>query len=705
MSFPAHYSRLALALSAALVSGSTFADATAATSADDSNIEHIQVTGEKQQYKVQTTTTATKTNTLLRDIPQAITVVTEQQMADQSMQSMADVVRYVPGVQMSQGEGHRDAPVFRGTISTADFFINGVRDDVQYLRDLYNAERIEVLKGPSGMIFGRGGAGGLVNRVSKQANWSASGAVDLSYSTQQQARLAADYNHVVNQDLALRLTGMYEDSDSFRDFYYVERSGVNPTLTYKLAEQTTLALSYEHFDDERLTDRGGPSDPRTNKPLPTRRSLFIGSPTNSISTATVDAVGATLSHEFNNGLTLVNQTRYADYDKYYDNVFAGAFNPTSNQVALSAYSSATARKNLINQTDLTFELNTGAIRHKLLAGAEYSKQDTDNQRLTGYFSSIGANTTSINVPISQPLYQGVISFRAAGSDADNHGEAVAKAVYLQDQLELTEQWHAVLGARYDQFSVDLHNNRNNTDLRSDDDLVSPRAGLIYKPITDVSAYVNYSKSYVPRAGEQLAGLSATNAALEPEAFVNREVGLKWDLSSQLAVTAALYQLDRTNVAVTDPADPTKLLLVDGQNVQGVELELQGQIVEGWDFVAGYANQDAEVEAPAADRGKTLPQVPKQKLSMWHKYQFNDQWGVGLGLTSQSASFIALDNKITLPGFARWDAAVYYKPLPDVRVQLNVENLTDKHYAASAHNNNNIMPGSPANARLSVSYKF
>lgn len=702
MSFPAHYSRLALALSAALVSGSTFADTTAA---DDRTIEHIQVTGEKQQYKVQTTTTATKTNTLLRDIPQAITVVTEQQMADQSMQSMADVVRYVPGVQMSQGEGHRDAPVFRGTISTADFFINGVRDDVQYLRDLYNAERIEVLKGPSGMIFGRGGAGGLVNRVSKQANWSASGSVDLSYSTQQQARLAADYNHVVNQDLALRLTGMYEDSDSFRDFYYVERSGVNPTLTYKLAEQTTLALSYEHFDDERLTDRGGPSDPRTNKPLPTRRSLFIGSPTNSISTATVDAVGATLSHEFNNGVTLVNQTRYADYDKYYDNVFAGAFNPTSNQVALSAYSSATARKNLINQTDLTFELNTGAIRHKLLAGAEYSKQETDNQRLTGYFSTIGANTTSINVPISMPLYQGVISFRAAGSDADNHGEAVAKAVYLQDQLELSEQWHAVLGARYDQFSVDLHNNRNNTDLHSDDDLVSPRAGLIYKPITDVSAYINYSKSYVPRAGEQLAGLSATNAALEPEAFVNREVGLKWDLSSQLAVTAALYQLDRTNVAVTDPTTPTKLLLVDGQNVQGVELELQGQIVEGWDFVAGYAKQDAEVEAPAADRGKTLPQVPKQKLSMWHKYQFNDQWGVGLGLTSQSASFIALDNKITLPGFARWDAAVYYKPLPDVRVQLNVENLTDKHYAASAHNNNNIMPGSPANARLSVSYKF
>jgi len=673
--------------------------------ADQTTIEHIEVKGEKQSYKTQATSTATKTNTLLRDIPQSISILTEQQIADQSMQSMADVVRYVPGVQMSQGEGHRDAPIFRGNISTADFFINGVRDDVQYLRDLYNAERIEILKGPSGMIFGRGGAGGLINRVSKQANWSADGAIDLSYSTQQQARLAADYNHVINQDLAVRLTGVYEDSDSFRDYFYTERSGVNPTLTYKLSDKTTLALSYEHFDDERLTDRGVPSDPRTNKPLQTRRSLFIGSVANSVSTATVDAVSATVSHEFDNGATLVNQTRFADYDKYYNNVYAGAYNPAKDQVAVSAYSSATARKNLINQTDLTFEISSGQINHKVLVGAEYSNQDTDNQRLTGYFTDIGANTTSLQLPLANPLYQGNVSFRASATDAHNSGEAVAKAVYVQDQLELTEQWIAVVGARYDNFSVDLHNLRTNATLTSDDDLLSPRAGLIYKPVTDVSAYINYSKSYVPRAGEQLAGLSATTAALEPEAFVNREIGLKWDLSDELALTTAVYQLDRTNVAVTDPADPTRLVLVDGQNVQGAEIELHGRLLTGWEFVAGYAHQDSEIEAPAANKDKVLAQVPRNKFSVWNKYQFNQQWGVGLGLTAQSASFVAIDNKVSLPGFGRLDAAVFYTPTNNLRMQLNVENLTDKHYAASAHNNNNIMPGSPANARLSLSYKF
>lgn len=673
--------------------------------AEEVPIEHIEVKGKKQSYKVQTTTTATKTNTRLRDIPQSITVLTEQQIADQSMQSMADVVRYVPGVQMSQGEGHRDAPIFRGNISTADFFVNGVRDDVQYLRDLYNAERIEVLKGPSGMIFGRGGAGGLINRVSKQANWSSTGGFDLSYSAQQQSRLAADYNHALNQDLAVRVTGVYEDSDSFRDYFYLQRSGINPTLTYKLTDQTKLALSYEHFDDERLTDRGLPSDPRTNKPLQTRRSLFIGSADNSVSTATVDAASAILSHEFDNGATLTNQTRYADYDKYYDNVFAGAYNPQTDRVSVSSYNSATARKNLINQTDITFEIKTGAFNHKLLAGAEYSAQETDNKRLTGFFTDLGADTTSTLVPLSDPVYNGKVTYRAAGNDADNYGEATAKAVYLQDQMELSEQWVAVMGVRYDQFSVDLHNNRTNTDLSSDDDLLSPRAGLIYKPVTDASVYINYSKSYVPRAGEQLAGLSATTAALEPEAFVNRELGLKWDLSDQLALTTALYQLDRTNVAVTDPANPTRLLLVDGQNVKGAELELSGQFLTGWEFVFGYAHQDSEIEAPASNRGKVLAQVPRNKVSMWNKYQFNEIWGLGIGFTAQSSSYIAVDNLVTLPGFGRIDAAVFVNPADNLRLQLNIENLTDKYYAASAHNNNNIMPGSPANARLSLGYKF
>lgn len=679
----------------------------AADALDDAakKIEHIEVTGEVQNYKVEAISTATKTNTPLRDIPQAITVLTEEQIDDQAMQNMADVVRYVPGVQMAQGEGHRDAPIFRGNTSTADFYINGMRDDVQYMRDLYNVQRIEVLKGPSGMIFGRGGAGGLINRVTKQANWTDTGSVDASVGSWQQARLSADYNYAVNDELAVRLTGMYEDSAGFRDYYTLDRSAINPTLTYKLAENTTLALSYEHFDDNRLTDRGIPFDPATNKPLQINRATFVGNPQLSDSNATVDALSATLSHEFNNGAQLVNQTRYADYDKFYGNVFAGAYTPANGQVAVSAYTSGTDRRNLMNQTDLTFAFDAGSVTHKMLIGAEFNQQDTDNVRLTGYFTDVSANATSAFVALSNPVYQGKVAFRASASDADNSTDATAKAVYLQDQIEFTPHWQAVIGMRYDDYQVTLENHRNGSLLQSEDDLLSPRAGLIYKPVEDVSIYLNYSKAYVPRAGEQMASLTLSTAALEPEAFINHEFGVKWDINDSLSVSGALYQLDRTNVAVTNPVNPTQSILVDGQQVNGVEFELNGQLSASWDFVAGYAFQDSEILAPAAQKGKHLSQVPEHSFSFWNRYQINDQWGAGVGVVSQSSAFILVDNLVTLPGFTRVDAAVFYAPLPELRVQLNLENLTDKTYYASAHNNNNILPGSPRAARLGVSYKF
>lgn len=695
-------------LLAATLPFSTLAfSALAADTLDDESkkIEHIEVKGEVLNYKVEAISTATKTNTPLRDIPQAITVLTEEQIDDQAMQNMADVVRYVPGVQMAQGEGHRDAPIFRGNTSTADFYINGMRDDVQYLRDLYNVQRVEVLKGPSGMIFGRGGAGGLINRVTKQANWSDSGSIDASIGSWQQARLSGDYNYAVNDDLAVRLTGMYEDSEGYRDFYRLERSAVNPTLTYKLTGRTTLALSYEHFDDDRLTDRGIPFDPATKKPLDINRATFIGNPELSDSDATVDAFSATLSHEFLSGAVLVNQTRYADYDKFYGNVFPGAYTAANGRIAVSAYSSGTARQNLMNQTDLTFEVKAGHVTHKMLLGAELNQQDTDNQRLTGYFTDVGANATAAFVTLSNPVYTGKIAFRASATDADNSSDANAKALYLQDQMELSPQWQAVLGLRYDDYQVELENHRNGAVLQSEDDLLSPRAGLIYKPVEEVSVYLNYSKAYVPRAGEQMASLTISNAALEPESFINHEFGVKWDISDSLSVATALYQLDRTNVAVTDPANPTLSILVDGQQVNGVEFEVNGQLSAHWDFVAGYAFQDSEILAPAAQKGKQLSQVPEHSFSLWNRYQISDQWGAGLGLISQSAAFVAVDNLVTLPGFTRVDAAVFYTPLPQLRLQLNLENLTDNTYYASAHSNNNITPASPRAARVGVSYKF
>lgn len=669
-------------------------------------LEVVEVVGEKEEYRVTNTTTATKTNTPLVDVPQSITVISEKLIRDQSMQNMGDVVRYVPGVQMAQGEGHRDAPILRGNTSTADFFINGMRDDVQYYRDLYNVEKVEVLKGPSGMIFGRGGSGGLINRVTKQANWHDSSNLNLNLGSWDGRRITGDFNHGINDTAAFRVTGMYENSDTFRNFGHLERWAINPTMTFRLGENSTWALGYEHVEDDRVTDRGIPSLlPVEGSPLPIDSSTFFGNPDLSPTWARIDALTSSFTHEFGNGAKLTNQTRIADYDKFYQNVFPGAYTAASQRVSVSGYSNLTARKNYLNQTDLTFSAETGSVSHEILVGAEFGRQETDNFRQTAYFLDVGPNATSHFVTVQNPIYTGNVEFRQSASDADNHSVAKNAAVYIQDQIEFSPQWKAVLGVRFDRFEADVLNNRNGIRLTSADNLLSPRAGVIFKPQEDVSLYASYSIAYVPRAGEQLASLTATNRNLEPEKFRNVELGAKWDINDKVSATAAVYRLNRTNVAIADPLNPPQLMLVDGQEVNGVELGITGNITDAWQIMAGYAHQNSEVKTPNANNGNELGQVPKNSISFWNRYDFNSQWGVGLGAVHQDEVFVSTDNAVTLPSFTRVDAAVFYTINDNIKIQLNVENLLDENYYSSAHNNNNIMPGSPRAVRLGVDLSF
>lgn len=660
-------------------------------------LEPMQVVHKRNAYGVQQTRTATKTDTLLRNVPQSVSVVTDEQIRDQSMQSMADVVRYVPGVQMAQGEGHRDAPILRGNTSTADFFVDGMRDDTQYYRDLYNSERVEILKGPSGMIFGRGGAGGLINRVTKQANWLDRNEVGLSYGSWDKRRITTDLNQGVNENVAVRLTAMFEDSNSFRDHGELQRWAINPTATFRLSDATSIEVGYEHFEDDRIVDRGVPSF--NGKPLKLNEKTFVGNPDLSDSTAEVDALTARISHEFANGSTLTNQTRYAEYEKFYGNVFPSAYNSTTNRIGIAAYTSATDRKNLINQTDYVFNVDTFGIGHTFLTGMELSRQVTDNYRQSGVFArtdkSVGLNDTIYRLPISFANNR--------GSDANNRSVAKTTALYMQDQIELNSQWEAIVGVRYDNFKIDLDNKNNNSELSSSDDLFSPRAGLIYKPLDNLSLYTSYTISHVPRAGEQLSSLSLSNRSLEPEKFINKEIGVKWDVTERMAATAALYRLDRTNAVAAHPTLSGVSVLAD-QRVKGVELGLTGNLTDAWQVTGGYAYQESEILG-GKEKGNTLGQVPRNSLSLWNRYDFNQQWGVGLGAVYQSYVYATSSNAVTLPSFTRVDAAVYYTVNSDLRLQLNAENLFDEGYYASAHNDNNIMQGSPRALGVSANLSF
>jgi catecholate siderophore receptor len=301
-----------------------------------------------------------------------------------------------------------------------------------------------------------------------------------------------------------------------------------------------------------------------------------------------------------------------------------------------------------------------------------------------------------------------MTFEPATSDADNSGIATVGAAYVQDQVRLGRYVELVAGLRYDRFQVDVTNNRTTQVLTSTDHLLSPRAGVIVKPQEPLSIYTSYSLSYQPRAGEQLSSLSLTNQALDPEVFRNYEVGLKWDIRPALAVTAAVYRLDRGDVAVTDPADPTRTILVDGQRSNGIEVGVSGSLTATWSVIGGYAYQDATItrtQSSSVVAGSRLGQVPEHSFSLWNRYDVTRAFGAGVGLVHRGDMFTTTDNLVTLPAFTRVDTAVFLGLGRHLRGQVHVENLFDERYYASAHNNNNITPGSPRALRVALTTTF
>jgi catecholate siderophore receptor len=684
----------------------------AASSAEVSSVTVIAPRDDA--YRVQSTATATKTDTPLRDVPQAVTVITDELIRDQAMQTMADVVRYVPGVTMGQGEGHRDATTIRGNATTADFFVDGVRDDVQYFRDLYNVERVEVLKGPNAMIFGRGGGGGVINRVTKKADWSDERSLTVELGSWDHRRVTADVAQPLNDAFAARIVALHERSQSFRDFTNVERWGLNPSVGWRNGEGLTVSLSYEHFEDDRTTDRGIPSF--NGRPSPAPRSAFFGDPERSYATTTVDLVNLGVEYQVSDSLTIRNRTVYGDYDKFYANIFPGggavAVGGVPSTYPLQAYQNDSPRENLFNQTDVVWKADLGGMQHTVLAGAEFGRQKTTNLRLTGHFNTVTGPTTLTGNPFADPTRRGLpIFFTTTGGDANNRVKATVAAAYVQDQIEITPQLQLIAGLRFDSFEVDFHDRRASVTGRRDfsrqDDLWSPRAGLVFKPIEPLSLYASYSVSYLPSSGDQFGSLNATSEALEPEEFENLEVGLKWEVTPDLLLTAALYRLDRENTTAPDPTRPGQIVLTGSQRTEGFEAGLAGQITERWEVVGGYAWQDAEITSTtsAAPAGREVPLVPEHTFSLWNKYDFNDRFGAGIGVVHQTKMFASISNTVTLPGFTRVDAAVFVQVTDAVRAQVNIENLFDKRYFPTSHGDNNILPGAPRAVRVSLRASF
>jgi catecholate siderophore receptor len=703
-----------LALSFALAEPAAAAAAEAAVDATDP----IVVTGTRETYTVEQISTATRTPTPLNDIPQAISVVTERQIQDQSLQSIGDVLRYVPGAVISQGEGHRDQIILRGNSSTADFFVDGLRDDVQYYRGLYNLERVEVLKGPNAMIFGRGGGGGVVNRVTKrpESNDFARGAASLDNWGAWAGDL--DLNRVLADGVSGRLNATYEEFANHRDFYEGRRIGVNPTLAFTSGGGTRIDLGCEYDHDERTVDRGVPSAGAGTIAAPARpltgfRRTFFGVPGLNRTALEAHVLKAQIEHRFSDALTLTSRFLYAEYDKFYQNAFAAEavrIVGGVRKVGVEAYNDHVRRRNLISQNDLVWRAATGSVGHTILAGLEYSGQATRTEHLNGFFDS-GVATTSGGrrtlVDLDRRIVVPPITFRSGTGERRVRGEAGVLAIYAQDQVSIGEHVDLLVGLRHDRFELDVVDFIAGTRFSRTDNLWSPRLGLVVKPDLDMSVYASYGRSYLPQSGDQFGSLDLTLQALEPERFDNYELGFKWDIRKTLNLNAAIYRLDRTNTRATDPADPSRTILTGAQRSKGFEIGLSGEIRANWRVSAGYAYTDAEISrtTAAAPAGRKLALVPRHQASLWTRYDFTPRLGAGLGLYRQSRSFTSISNIAILPAFTRVDAAAYVKVAKGIEAQVNVENLLGSNHFASAFNDNNIMPAAPTTVRGTLRFTF
>lgn len=682
-------------------------------SAELASADPIVVTGQREEYGVKSTSTATKTETDIKNIPQALTVISESQIEDQQLRSVGDLLLFVPGATPGTGEANRDQLTLRGNNTTADFFRDGIRDDVQYFRDFYNVDRVEVLRGPNAMIFGRGGGGGIINRVTKRASLGRHYEAIASLDSEGGYRLSTDLDQPLAENVGGRLNAVYEKGESFRRQVDLERYGINPTLGILATPDTRIDLSYEYFHDRRTTDRGVPS--LSGKPVEGFDRTFFGDPDDSYAKADVNIGSFAISHDFGGGLSLRNRTLYGHYDKFYQNVFPASWvlpaqaapTPLPEGVTLGAYNSRNDRTNLISQTDLVYEGPIAGIDQTLLVGFEVGRQKSRNRRLSGTIVGLPGN----RAPLTDPTVDVDVTFAPSASDANNRTRAEIAAVYVQEQLRPTEWLEILAGLRFDHFRLKVLDYRATAaqpEFVRTDKLVSPRLGVILKPLENLSLYASYSRSYLPQSGDQFSGLDLTTKALKPERFDNIEVGAKWEPVRGLLATAALYRLDRSNTRATDPTDPTRTVLTGEQRTRGLELGLERSISDDWQVSAGYAWQDAEITSTttAAPAGRKVPLVPRHSASLWTRYQVSKPLGLGLGVIARSKSTASVSaTATTLPGYARVDAAAFYQIAKGVNAQFNVENLLGADYFPTAHNDNNIAPGAPRTARATLKLDF
>ena len=683
----------------------------AGASVAEDQIEEVVVVGE---VLFQDQINALKTPTPVINVPQSVVVVSSGEIKKRGFTSIADIVNHVPGLNTSQGEGHRDAVVFRGVRSTADFFLDGFRDDVQYYRALYNLEQVEVLKGPNALLFGRGGTGGVLNRVTKKG-WLGESFTDLGVAANSFGGLSLqiDRNMGVSESSAFRVNGYYESLENHRDFFDGDQFGFNPTAKFKLSDATVLDLSYEYIDQERFIDRGIPTG-TDGRPVRALRNNVFGDPLLNTTELEANLFKAMVQHRFSDAMKGNFSVFYGDYEKMYQNFYAAKYDQskTPNEVTLDGYVDTTQRENLQISGNVIAELQTGIATHTLLFGLEVIDTTSDQDRFNTYFDTSESDKENFSISAGLPLAlvggrgtnsagQATVNDFALKLNDDTHVEIEARSLYVQDEIQLSEKLIAILGGRYDEFDIEVVNVKSAEIRNRKDDEISPRVGLIYKPQENTSIYLSYSESFLPRSGEQFANINGDNNQLDPDTFENLELGIKWNANEALSLSASVFEIDKKSPQVADN-DPSTLDVIES-SIDGFEVQIQGKLNSNWSINASYGYLDGEQVNRSGNTGLRPRELPENMFSLWTMYQVTPKFGLGIGVSYQDESFINNSNSATLPSYTRIDAAVFYEVSEDLMIQLHVENLSDRVYFPNAHSTHQASVGEEVNARLSLQW--
>ena len=640
------------------------------------------------------------------NVPQTVTIITDEDILDQGFRAIADVVRYVPGVVTTQGEGHRDALVIRGVRTTADFYQDGIRDDVQYYRSLYNVDQLEVLKGPNALLFGRGGTGGLINRVSKKALIGETfTGLNVGLDSFGAGDFAVDGNLEVNDSVAFRLNAHSDSLANHRDQYDGQRFGINPTMTFAVDSATMMGLSFEYLDHERYIDRGIPTS--NGAPVDALNGITYGTDGN-IHTTEASILRGSLVHNYSDSGKINLTVAANDFNKMYQNLYVNGFDGTN--VELKGYNDVTLRET----TTISFSNVNEFDRGTLTVGLDILDTENQNTRFNSYFdnqnsaSSGVANSflaTNTSFQIDKDGNRTALDYTSdIKTKADTDLEVTS--LYLSGNIDLSDQWIMVLGARYEQVDTSIKKytvasgrsalTTGSATTSRDDSNVSPRLGVIYKPQNNMSLYLSYSESFIPKSGEQYKSWGS-NAAFDPDVYENTELGFKYDMESGISLAVSYFD-QQTVKGQEDGVGGSEVI---GMEIDGFEIGIAGQINEQNSINFGLTSVDATA---SAGTGK-VKEVPELTWSLWYTHQANDLFGLSFGAIYQDEQIIKSEGGPLLPDFTRIDMAMTLTPTETDTVRINIENLGDETYYPHSHSTHQVSVGESQNVRISYQKSF